>query len=389
MLCRRFNPIIEPSPDFFGPLIFLSNVSFLSQCLFYFINGVIDFLAGDYLSFDITDKFRFLLIAISAVMAAIGFVTILKIKEISIKYLDVPLLFIVNILNIVVDMYISDFSSLVLVPSFFALVPGAFYMVRVIIWIVDIAKKRRVPEKKNAIVVVVYVLATISVLALTFINFNVDEQKPTEKEIELVDKCYEYTTKYLNGLPADETVLQEIEYITSEVTQNGVFSRSFDESKFYKNIQGGIWKGAEKLKDINRKKVYADVVALRLKTLIALKDYDDYNEFFVDNCGYLVYVDDSYYYELWANDSYSLSKQDFSAIILGFNNILKLCDNDRDRLFINSQIIDFYNKYEPDNIEIEKYYELRSEIYDNNDIDKLFESARSNRGYISEKLLIE
>ncbi len=147
--------------------------------------------------------------------------------------------------------------------------------------------------------------------------------------------------------------------------------------------------GVEVLKDMNSKRAYADIVALRLKTLISLKDYDSYNEFFIDNCGYLLYVDDCFYFDLWANDSYSLSNQDFDTIISGFINILEISDNDYDRLFITSDIIDFYNKYDPDNDEVEKYRKLRSEIYDNNAYEELLETARNNRGYLTEELAVE
>ena len=364
-------------------------MSFLSQAIFYFVNSLIDFLAGDYLSFDVTDRFNYILIIISAIITVIGFIAIFEAKGPIVKYLDIPLIFVTSILNIVFDMYVSDFSKFSLVPSIFGLIPSLFYTVRVIKWLVDVAKKRRKPQKKNAIVVVVYVLTTISLFSFMFVDFGADKQKPTDAEIQLVNKCYEYTTKYLTNLPTDKTTLQEIDDITAKVTERDVFVKSFDESEFYKNSSGGILRGTEKLKDMNNKRAYADVVALRLKTLIALKDYDSYNEFFVDNCGYLLYVDDSFYFDLWANDCYNLSEQDFNAIISGFINILELANNDSDRLFINSDIIDFYNEYEPDNDEIEKYYELRSEIYNRNDYEELLETARNNRGYLTDVLAVE
>ena len=51
-------------------------MSFLSQTTFYFINSFIGFLAGDYLSFDVTDEFNFILIGISVIMVVIGFVAV-------------------------------------------------------------------------------------------------------------------------------------------------------------------------------------------------------------------------------------------------------------------------------------------------------------------------
>ncbi len=364
-------------------------MSFLSQATFYFINSLIYFLAGDYLSFDVTDEFNYILIGVSAIMTVIGFIAVFKAKEQSVKYLDIPLIFVTSILTIVFDMYISKVSYFALVPSIFGLIPSTINTIRVIRWIIDVTKKRRTPQKKNAVVVVAYILATVSLFSLMFVDFGTDKQVPTNSEIQLINKCYEYTTKYLTNLPTDKTTLQEIEEVTAKVTEKDIFIKSFDKSEFYKNSSGSILRGTEKLKDMNCKRAYADIVALRLKTLIALKDYDSYNEFFIDNCGYLLYVDDCFYFDLWVNDSYSLSEQDFKAIISGFIGILEIADNDSDRLFINSDIIDFYNKYEPDNNEIEKYRKLRSEIYDRNDFEELLENARNNRGYMTDVLAVE
>ena len=363
-------------------------MSFLSQCIFYFINGVIDFLAGAHLSFNVTNGFRFLLIGISVVMTIVGFVAIFKAKGKTLKYLDIPLIFVISIVTIIFEIYVSEHSFLYFIPGVLGLIPGTIYTIRIIRWIVDVAKKKRNPQKKNAIVLLAYILATISVLALMFVDFGADKQKPTE-EIQLVNKCYEYITKYLTNLPTDKTTLQEIEDVTAEVTENDVFVKSFDKSEFYKNSQGGLLRGVEALKDRNSKRAYADIVALRLKTLIVLEDYDSYNEFFIDNWGYLFYVDDGFYFDLWANDSYSLSQQDLDTIITGLINILELADNDSDKLFIIQDILDFYNKYNPDNDEVEKYRKLRSELYDRNDFEELLETARNNRGYLTEELAVE
>lgn len=363
-------------------------MSFLLQCTFYFINTVIDFIAGDYLSFDITDEIRFFLMCISIILTIIGFVAIFKTKGKTIRYLDIPLLFVTNLLYIVFDMYTPDFSGFSLVPNFFALIPGTFYMIRVIKWIVDVVKKRRKPEKKNAIIVVAYVLATSAIFVLSFVDFSADKQKPTEAEIQLINKCYDYNQRYLVSLPADDSELQNIASLTAKVTEDDFFIKCFDESEFYKNSNGGILRGVAKIKSMNRKRAYADIVGLRLKTLIALKEYNGYTEFFVDNCGYLFYADITYYFDLWANDNYELSGEDFDAIISGYTGALSLCDNDSDRLFIISDIIRFYEKYEPENTQCEKYKELRSEIYAVNEYEDLLEASRNSVGYTSEKLAV-
>ena len=365
-------------------------MSFLTQVIFYFINSLINFLDNDLLPFEITNGFKFVLIGIAAIMTVIGFIAIFKTRGKALNYLDIPLIFVTSILKIVFDMYVSEVSYFALVPSFLGLIPGTIYTIRVIRWIIDVAKKRRKPQKKNVVVVVAYILATVSVFSLAFVDFSEDKQKPTEEEIQLVDKCFEYSGMYLYNVPTYEPTLIEIEKVTGNATENDVFIRCYKESLFYKTGNNNILNKPVKVMNINRRKAYAEIVALRLKTLIAIKDYESYNEFFVDNCGYLFYVDNSFYFDLWKNDDYLLTEEDFAAIISGYENILSLCDNDIDRYFILGDIIDFYNQFNPDNKDVEEFEEVSNDIFSSFDLEDTINKLKdSTGGYSSEKLTIE
>ena len=365
-------------------------MSFLSQVIFYFINSLINFLDNDLLPFEITNGFKFVLIGIAAIMTGIGFIAIFRTKGKTIKYLDIPLIFVTSILKIVFDMYVSVVSYFALVPSFFGLIPGTIYTIRIIKWIIDVAKKRRKPQKKNAIVVVAYILATVSVFSLAYVDFSGNKQKPTEEEIQLVNKCFEYKGLYLYNIPTYETTLLEIEKVTGNATEGDVFIKCYKDSLFYKTGDNSVLNKPVKVTNMNRRKAYAEIVALRLKTLIVLKDYEAYNEFFVDNCGYLFYVDNSFYFDLWKNDDYALTEEDFAAIISGYENILGLCDNDIDRYFILGDITDFYNQFNSENIEVEEFEKTRNDIFSSFDLeDTINKLDDSTGGYYSESLAIE
>lgn len=364
-------------------------MSFLSQCIWYFLKAAIGFFANGELLWGISDNARLVLAGVSLVMTVAGFVYIFKTASKPVRYLDIPLIFLVSALEIVFEIYVSQFSAFSLVPGILGLIPGAFYTVRCFRWFIDVVHKKRKPEKKNVIVLAGYIIASLVFISFMFIDFGADKQKPTQNEIQLVNECYDYTQMYLSSLPTDKSELRKIDDVTEKITEASVFKRAYDKSEFYKNSDGGIFRGATKLKQMTRQRAYADVVALRLKTLIALKQYDAYYDLFINNCGYLFYADNSYYLELWVNDTYDLSDEDFDAIISGYLGALELCDYDSDRLFITGDIVDFYEEYEPDNADIEKYRELRSQIYDANDFEDLLETVRENPGYASEKLAIE
>ena len=325
----------------------------------------------------------------SGVMTVVGFIAVFKSNKRPIRYLDIPLMFLASAITIVFEMYVSYANPLSLLPGFLALIPSAFYIVRCIQWFIDVKKKRRIPQRKNIIVVIAYVVATLLMCSLLFVDFSVKKQNPTSEEIKLVNECYDYTEKYLINLPADKAILQEIERITAVVTKDDTFVKAYENSLFNQKEDSSVIIETAKTNIMNRRIVYAKVVALRLKTLMALKDYESYNEFFVKNSGYLFSAGLSYYLDLWVNDTYILTERDIEVIVQGYENTLGLCEDDLDRYFILGDIIDFYNEFDPDNERIDNFEKKRDMLLSSLQLEEYFIKSNKKQGYLSEKLAIE
>ncbi len=361
-------------------------MSFLSQCIFYLISSVINTISGKVVSENTINAGGFILIGVALAMSAVGFVAFSKVEERKRRYLDIPLIYVSIALDILIAMFVP---KLEIVGTLFSLVPGTCCLVREIKWLIDVVKKIRKPQKKNAIVLTAYILIEACLFSLSFVDFEALKNKPTAEEIQLVNSCYTYTESYLTAFPADKTKIQEIADITQLTTEEGIFKRAYGESDYFLKGDYGLLHKVPEMKDLYRKKDYADVVALRLKTLIALKDYDAYTEFFVENCGYLSIVEKNMYLDCWKNDNYKLTEEDFDAIILGYEKALALCDNDYDRFDILTDILNFYDEYEPDNNEAEKYNEMYLAIPVEVELEKMAGSANDTIGYGSEKLVVE
>ena len=136
-------------------------MSFLSQCLFYLINYAINILSGDTLAVDFSDGFLLALAGLAVVMMGIGFFAIFKARGKAVKYLDIPLIFLCSAVSIIFKLYVAENNVFSIVPSFLMLVPSVIFDIRCIMWIVDVARKERKPEKKNAVVLVVYIVVLL------------------------------------------------------------------------------------------------------------------------------------------------------------------------------------------------------------------------------------
>ena len=360
-------------------------MSFLSQCIFYLISSVINTVSDKVVSESTVNAGGIILIGVALAMSAVGFVAFSKVEDRKRRYLDIPLVFVGIALDILIAMLVPELE---IVGTLFALVPGTCCLVREIKWLIDVLKKRRKPQKKNAIVLIAYILIEACLFSLNFVDFEVLKNKPTAEEIDLVNSCYIYTESYLTDFPTDEKTIQEIADTTAKVTEKGVFKRVYGESDYFIKGDYNLLYKLTAAKDAARKQDYADVVALRLKTLIALKDYDAYTEFFVENCGYLSIVEKNMYFDCWKNDNYKLTEEDFDAIITGYDKALALCDNDYDRLDILTDICSFYEEYEPHNTEAEKYNKMRQAIPVEVELDKMTGSPKDPIGYNSEKLAV-
>ncbi len=175
--------------------------------------------------------------------------------------------------------------------------------------------------------VAVLLVIGISVLAGVYIKEN--RQTATDEEIELVNRCYEYTVKYLqNELPDDKETLETMQKDIEDVIETNVFKNAFNESKFHERHMNAkvdkdyVYKGA-----VPEKSNYAnELMYLKGKILLKLDKNDEYIDYYIDTHKYFTTsFSEKYYFEYLNNDKGNYSEDDCEVIRKG---CIKLLESD-------------------------------------------------------------
>lgn len=364
-------------------------MSFFVQCLFYYINQLLNIALVQGLNIsDFTDFQKILIGIFVVVMVCVSLFTVVKIPENRKLYLDIPLVYIATLVIFFVVIFTQDSPIKLAWSTPISLVADVFLAIRFVKWVKDIAQKHRKPKKKNVIIFICYVV--LLVLTVAFIGVgSVDSEnsEATVQEVDNINQCYYLTQEYLTSLP-DTATLQVIDKATQGAV-DGDFKKAYSDTKYYDGMIKDTINQLAGLSSSERKRDYCDIVALRLKTLLVLGKTEEYKIFFIENCSYLIFPDWSYYFNLWANEeNYHLSDEQLNTIIQAYDDALALCDNDTDRLIIIDAIEDFYSEFAPDDEAVNGYKKLKSDIYDRNDYQVLLDESKYRSEYLSEKLKV-
>lgn len=173
------------------------------------------------------------------------------------------------------------------------------------------------------------VLVVIGVIVFTGVHINESKTTATKEEIELVNKCYEYTEQYLqNELPDDKKMLEAMQKDIEAVIETDVFKNTVSESKFHERHMNAkanedyFYYGA-----IPEKSTYAnELMYLKGKILLKLDKDDEYIDYYVDTYKYFTTsFTDKYYFEYLNNDKENYSEDDCEVIKEG---CIKLLESD-------------------------------------------------------------
>ena len=173
------------------------------------------------------------------------------------------------------------------------------------------------------------VLVVIGVIVFTGVHINESKTTATKEEIELVNKCYEYTEKYLQKeLPDDKETLEAMQKDIEAVIETDIFKNAVSESKFHERHMNAkadedyCYYGA-----IPEKSDYAnELMYLKGKILLKLDKNDEYIDYFV---GIHKYFTTSYLQKFYCmylkNDKENYSDEDCEVIKEG---CIKLLESD-------------------------------------------------------------
>lgn len=163
-----------------------------------------------------------------------------------------------------------------------------------------------------------FVLVAIGVIVFTGTYINESKMVATKEEIELVNRCYEYTEKYLqNELPDDKETLETMQKDIEAVIETDVFKNAVNESKFHeRHMNAKIDDDYFYMGSVFEKSNYAnELMYLKGKILLKLDKNDEYIDYYVDTYKYFsTSFTDKYYFEYLNNDKENYSDEDCEVI---------------------------------------------------------------------------
>ena len=234
-----------------------------------------------------------------------------------------------------------------------------------------------------------YLFLTLFVVAFSFVDFDaIKYSKPSQEEIDLLNECYYYTENYLEVLPEDSNKITDIYETTDYIIENEIFYKAYSKSEYHSNSGNVITKTLYSVKNNKKQLSYAEIVALHLKTLVVLEKDVEYSEFFKGNSNILIYPGNMFYLECWKKEDSSLKNENIlKTILIGYENILTLCDNDIDKIKILNSIINFCDVFDSTNTQV--YFEQRKEIESQYDglYEGLYEDVLNSKTYSSKAIL--
>lgn len=207
---------------------------------------------------------------------------------------------------------------------------------------------RLIKKKKWSKEARVYNLVIFSLLfvALGFSWADGNKKVATESEVETLNRCYEYSEKYLyEKLPEDKETLEKMQSDIEEVFNKELFFTAFNQSEYFERLK------EEQKTDINSpiemKSEYAnELMYLKSKILLKLDKNEEYVDYYIETRQYFSHVKVYIFSEHLANDKANFSDEDYDTIKKGCFTFLEsdalehekyLCLTDLG--FVNSQFM--------------------------------------------------
>lgn len=226
------------------------------------------------------------------------------------------------------ELFASEILRVFLLTFWGAFLAGVF-----IVSYFEFYKGSLIKEEKKKLrkIICPFMLVVLAIGVTVFTGVYISENKTTAtpEEIELVNKCYEYTEKYLQKeLPDDKEMLETMQKDIEAVIETDIFKNVVSESKFHERHMNAkadedyFYYGA-----IPEKSDYAnELMYLKGKILLKLDKNDEYIDYFV---GIHKYFTTSYLQKFYCmylkNDKENYSDEDCEVIKEG---CIKLLESD-------------------------------------------------------------
>ncbi len=289
---------------------------------------------------------------------------------------------------------VSCLKSEALVSLILQLVVLVFIQILVIVLLVSdklniVGKFKDQPQnvrkelyKKTISATVIFSVTTSIVFAGVW--FNDSRKKATDDEVLLLNRCYDYSEKYLyKELPDDEETLKLIVNDIDSVIETDIFKNAFNQSKYKNRILSS--ENESSYPPLIIKSEYAnELMFLKCKILLQLDKETEYISYYKNNYKYFGSTWTKRYYEYVNENIDGFTEEQKEIIKKGYKEILASDASDFEKYNVFMGIIYFFG--------VENEGLAEGEISENPDfikMKKLAEESFENMNYVKDGGLIK
>lgn len=236
----------------------------------------------------------------------------------------------------------------------------------------NLSKKFFVNLKKNTKTVILACFIFTTLVSITVIGFSFTNKNKiiaTAKEIETVNRCYEYSEKYLyEKLPQDVATLEFMKNDIDSVIETDTFKRAFNQSKYQEKFIET--RKLSKTDDdtyyygpvIEKSAYVTDLIFLKCKILLALDENDEFFVYYDRNSNCFSVITELFFVYV-ANNLDNFSEDDILVIDKLCRDILKSDDTQKNKCSAWTTLVklyssdsDYENEIKPEMTELQQKY---------------------------------
>lgn len=236
----------------------------------------------------------------------------------------------------------------------------------------NLSKKFFVNLKKNTKTVILACFIFTTLVSITVIGFSFTNKNKiiaTAKEIETVNRCYEYSEKYLyEKLPQDVATLEFMKNDIDSVIETDTFKRAFNQSKYQEKFIET--RKLSKTDDdtyyygpvIEKSAYVTDLIFLKCKILLALDENDEFFVYYDRNSNCFSVITELFFVYV-ANNLDNFSEDDILVIDKLCRDILKSDDTQKNKCSAWTTLVklyssdsDYENEMKPEMTELQQKY---------------------------------
>ncbi len=240
-------------------------------------------------------------------------------------------------------------------------------------------------KKTKEVKIFTSIVFLVFVLVVSFVWINGNRKIASESEVATLNRCYEYSEKYLyEELPENKMTLEKMQNDIEDVFNSELFFTAFNQSKYFYRMKEE--QKPKKNIPIQLKSIYAnELMYLKSKILLKLDKDDEYIAYYFETRQYFSGISVEYFYKYLEQDIHNYSIDDCETLKKASVEFMKADVNRLEKLWAS---IDYSKAAGKDLTEEERQKiakQIREEILPDYSIKQIKEDLIESEKYNAEK----